>query len=97
MREITPARAIEIIKNLNFRATGETKQANELAIEAVNKVFVPQQVEALQLQDKLKLGDIVFGEGCTIYKCKCGTFVRYMQKHCSECGQLIDWEVEANV
>jgi hypothetical protein len=45
MRKITPARAIEIIKNLNFRATGETKQANELAIEAVNKVFVLKETK----------------------------------------------------
>ena len=67
----------------------------EKAIEALEKQ-IPQQAEAVKLKYGVMIENTAFGEGCTIYKCKRGTFIRPMQKYCSECGQLIKWEVEAN-
>lgn len=66
---------------------------NEKAVvNALNKQMpkkpIPHKVKA----DKILIKNGYWGKGTTVYKCpNCGEYITRLYKHCSDCGQAIDW------
>lgn len=81
--------AIEVL-NGNVNDINAVVIARAVAIKALEKQ-IPKKVAA-QINDKdVKIGHVVFSKGTKVYICECGNRVLRFWKHCSDCGQLLDW------
>lgn len=70
------------------------KEPLQLAISALEKQ-IPKKAEKLTAGEPIKIGNITFGKGTSIYECPgCGTLIARHYVYCNGCGQAIDWSVE---
>jgi DNA-binding protein H-NS len=68
----------------------EQEKAVDLAIEALGKK-VPKKPVKCTTNKPVKIGNVTFSKGTSIYKCpNCGGLITYY-KYCCSCGQALDW------
>ena len=68
----------------------EQEKAVDLAIEALGKQ-VPKKPVKCTTNKPVKIGNVTFSKGTSVYKCpNCGGLITYY-KYCCSCGQAIDW------
>lgn len=67
-------------------------EALEMAIEDMQKL-TPKPVQGEPLNHDVKINNCTFRKGTRILAIcpSCGEWVNKHHKHCSECGQAIDW------
>jgi len=84
MNDIEIKKAISLLKadkdfiKNNLRATRHVFNEFDLAIQALEKQ-VPKEAKRWRI---------------LICPCCNNAYIDYLQKHCQDCGQLLDWEAE---
>lgn len=101
-QELTTQDAIKWVRNRMCEGryipgTGELQydecwQAGAMAIEALEKQL-SKPVQGEPLNHDVKINNCTFRKGTRILAIcpSCGEWVNKHHKHCSECGQAIDW------
>ena len=87
-------KAIKYFKHLIKTWIGSGSQNHyRLAIQALEKQ-VPKKPVKCTTNKPVKIGNVTFSKGTSIYKCpNCGGLITYY-KYCCSCGQAIDWRNE---
>ena len=66
--------------------------AYDIGIEALEKQMPKKPTPHKVKVDKILIGNGYWCKGTTVYKCpNCGEFTTKLYKHCSDCGQALDW------
>jgi predicted RNA-binding Zn-ribbon protein involved in translation (DUF1610 family) len=79
-------------ENSEKEAYQDDYRRNLITIAALVKQ-IPKKAERLTAGQPIKIGNMTFGKGTSIYKCpSCGTLIARHYVYCNACGQYIDWE-----
>lgn len=86
--------AIKMFQNLIFAENYKIAEnhCRKLAIEALEKQ-IPKMPTAHKVDvPKIKVGNVFFGKGTTVYRCPCcNELISRICDCCYNCGQAIDW------
>ena len=65
----------------------------KVALKRAMKKHIPQKpAPHIVKATKIKIGNVKWGKGTTIYKCPCcDEFISRIYDYCYKCGQALDW------
>lgn len=89
MDKYEEAKLILDVRISRFDHASDINGALEVAKEALEKQIVCKAIPHKVDMEELKIGNVCWGKGTTVYQCKCGEWVSPVFNYCTECGQKL--------